>query len=445
MVQCKFCGEREGNLRCTDCNSKDVYCSEACKIANWPHIFDCYAYRGKTVPSAYHLARSCYSDLIPTDKQTLEDYGFNRAYTPFNQMMLVGLYEGLFKCFEINPETVLTWKREGILIQEIKKVFERIPPQDRGQYYPWFLEHQDLLDPSLEPSTKVMEDFRTEAVMRAWRYIGGRPLPNSTAWNDINIETAAWHRHKQDCFDLCVLLLSGLYPGPSLDIWLWFGFCTTQNQYDEMQLGIAYRTLIMRCTFEEFYQAYGSCSLVQLFSSKNINLEQFGLHLADLLANAPYMNKSVWDLKQFVVADEPNIVPVASVMLHYGFLNCRNKEEEVELKKVYKSVFENSNGDPLKLHQACLRGKIEDYVRATLKLSKRHRRPLFRRLMKNIYPLPRDCNPTISHFAGLSVYLDLKLRPPAGSASVRHLLDLIPFKLVFIVLLLFSILYKSWL
>ena len=39
-------------------------------------------------------------DTLPTDKQTLEDYGFNKAYTSFNQMMLLGLYQGLFKYLE---------------------------------------------------------------------------------------------------------------------------------------------------------------------------------------------------------------------------------------------------------------------------------------------------------------------------------------------------------
>ena len=254
MVQCKFCREdRERNLRCTDWNSEEVYCSKACQTANWPHhTFDCYAFRGKTVPSAYHLARSCYLDTLPTDKQTLEDYGFNKAYTSFNQMMLLGLYQGLFK---YNPETVLTWKQEGILIQEIKKVFERFPAQNRGQYYPWFLEHQDFLDPSLEPSTVVMEDPLIEAVMRAWRHIGGRSFPNSTARIDINIEKATWPKHKQDCFDLCVLVLSDSRPDASFRIWLSFGFCTARHKYCEMQLGIAYGMLVKRCSFEEFYQA----------------------------------------------------------------------------------------------------------------------------------------------------------------------------------------------
>ena len=143
--------------------------------------------------------------------------------------MLLGLYHGLFKYFEIHPKTVLTWKREGILIQEKKEVFEEIPPRNRGQYYPWFLEYQDLLDPSQEPSTKVTDDFlnRLESVARAWRYIGGvRPLLINTPLNVIDIEKATWPQRKQNCFDLCELMLSDLHPSPRLYIWLSFGSMT---------------------------------------------------------------------------------------------------------------------------------------------------------------------------------------------------------------------------
>ena len=391
MVQCHSgsCGEeREAKWKCSGCNSKVVYCSKACQIADWPlHIFDCYAYRGKRVPSAYHLALSCYLDELPTDDQTLEDYGFHRAALPSNQMMLFGLYQGLFKYFEINPKTVITWKREGILIQEIKKVFERNPPQYRGQYYLWFLEHEYLLDPS-EDSTKVKDDIYLEAVMRAWRHIGGRPLHNSTAWNDIRLERATWPEHKQDCFDLCIMLLSKGHPSPSLRSWVSFGFCTARNQSYEKQLADAYSMLIVKCSFEEFFQAYDSCSLIQLFRSKNISLEPFGSHLADLLANSPRMNKSVWDLKQFVLAETPVSNPIPSVTADYGFFNCRNKEEVSQLKEAYKKFFD-SNGDPLKLHEACLQGRIYDHVTKTLKLKKDDQGPLFR-LMKNMYPLPQS-------------------------------------------------------
>jgi hypothetical protein len=300
--------------------------------------------------------------------------------------MLLGLYQGLFKYFDIKPGEVHRWKRDGILIQEIKRVFEQNPPSNRGLYYPWFLEHQDLLDPSVESSTKAGEDFAREAVTRAWRHMGGRQLSNDTIMSHVKIEKAAWPAHKRDCFDLYTLTLSNWYPSPSSEMWLQFGFCTTNHQYEEMQLGNAYGALHKRCSFEEFCQAHESHSLVQLFNSKNVPLERFGRILADFLSDGP--NKSVWFLKQFVLADESDGVPERSVGADYGFYNCRNEEEMLQLKEIYKKLFEEGNGDPVKLHEACLQGKIYDYVRMTLKLKRRDRRPLFRRLMRNPYPLP---------------------------------------------------------
>ena len=137
--------------------------------------------------------------------------------------MLIFLYQGLFKYFEINPKIVLTWKREGILIQEMKEVFEGIPPQNRGQYYPWFLEYQDLLDPSQETSTKVTDDFCLESVTRAWRHNW-----LSAVAHQHRIERH-WHREgglapaKRNCFDLCELVLSNFHPCPPLCISLSFG------------------------------------------------------------------------------------------------------------------------------------------------------------------------------------------------------------------------------
>jgi hypothetical protein len=86
--------------------------------------------------------------------------------------------------------------------------------------------------------------------MRAWRHIGGRPLPNSTALKARDTlgeleATSSWPKHKQDCFDLCVLLvLSDLHPNPSIRMWfkLSFGFCTTQrakSSTTKLQLGLA--------------------------------------------------------------------------------------------------------------------------------------------------------------------------------------------------------------
>lgn len=120
------------------------------------------------------------------------------------------------------------------------------------------------------------------------------------------------------------------------DVWL-------LHNSQRVQLGNVYHELLTRCSFEEFYQAYESCSLVQLFNSKNINLQRFGPHLTGFLADAPHVNKSVWNLKQFVVAHESNGLPVPSVQADYRFSNCRNEEEVLQLKDIYKKIFEDDN------------------------------------------------------------------------------------------------------
>ena len=56
---------------------------KACQIADWPHhIFDCYAYRGKTVPSAYHLSCACYCDLLPSKRRHSKVMGLIRISRP---------------------------------------------------------------------------------------------------------------------------------------------------------------------------------------------------------------------------------------------------------------------------------------------------------------------------------------------------------------------------
>ena len=85
MVLCQSCEEeREGKWKCAGCKSKGVYCSKACQIADWPHhIFDCYVYRGKTVPltiSPVHVTVTCFLRKAAT--------GFNKDFTPYNQMII---------------------------------------------------------------------------------------------------------------------------------------------------------------------------------------------------------------------------------------------------------------------------------------------------------------------------------------------------------------------
>ena len=77
-------------------------------------------------------------------------------------------------------------------------------------------------------------------------------------------------------------------------------------------------------------------------------------------------NKSVWDLKQYVMATDGVLIP--PVGADYGFYYCQTKEEQTQLKEVYKKFFALPNADPIKLHEAAIGGRLFEYVGGLVKL-----------------------------------------------------------------------------
>jgi hypothetical protein len=339
------------------------------------HIYECNP--KKPINTAYHLCRAALEDGFPDDPQTCVDYGFERALLPENRSMLLGLYRGMIMTDEFEPKSLHRWRVNGTLIEEIKKWYEKIPESHRGGYYLWFLQNQWVLDSNLSPPHDLLHPM----LMRGWCYTGGSP---SATKEEIHAIRATWPQEKQQCFLLCSGLLSSGHPGPDEDNWLHFGFCVCKDEYSEGPLSLMYRALVAKCTFDEIYTAYDSSSLIALFDAKGFKHEREQiLHLDDVLAGTPRVNKSVWNLKQYVIAENRPLRP--SVGADYGFFHCRGEEEVLELKEVYKQLFLRHGVDPIKLHEAAIRGKLFQYVEQFGKLKKK-----FSRIMKNSYPLNCD-------------------------------------------------------
>ena len=336
------------------------------------HIFECNP--RKPINTAYRLARAVYEDRLPDDLETCQDYGFERAFTVENRSKLLGLYIGLILHIEVEPKTIHRWRLKGTLVEEIKAAFEQLPPDNRGSYYPWFLQNQWVVDHELAPPT----DAAHEMMLRAWQYAGGS---SSATLEEINLTKAKWSEHKQGCFSFCAALLSGWHPSPEHTMWLTFGFCVCRDEYSEAPLSRLYRILVEKSTFDEIYTAYTSSSLIALFDKKGLKHEREQIrHLDDVLAGSPTSNKSVWNLKQHIVLENGCMIP--SIAVDYGFINCKGEEEKQELKKVYMQFFDHYNADPLGLHEAAIEGRLFEYVGGFIKLKKK-----FNRIMKNPYPL----------------------------------------------------------
>jgi len=214
----------------------------------------------------------------------------------------------------------------------------------------------------------------------AWTYAGGSPATTPAQMND---SIHKFSEDKQRCFIFCGLILSQHHPNPVQDIWIPFGFCTC-NVESEMHLCGMYQILLHSCTFDEFFTAYESSKLVELFKSKRNICNAISRRV---LEESPYVNLSVWNLKQLIIAGETEksgrIIP--SVFVDYGFAKCRDEEETENLKAVYKTYFGRDDANPPALHEACIKGELVEYIDKFVKLKGKKK---YRRLMKNLYPLP---------------------------------------------------------
>lgn len=399
------CEEPDSDMkRCARC--KQVwYCSTRCQESHWPfHIFDCKA--GQPISTVYHLARAMYDDVIPVDKQTRIDYGFDKAESLMDgssDIMLCGLYQGLLK-LDVPLKELRKWQREGTLVEGIKGAFETLPPSCRGGYYPWFLQHQHVLDgrpvdeaAAIAAKAKAIE-VRDSMLRAAWRAAGGYPVDASP--HDILARLDTFSKERRDCFLFYSLILERTQPHPSQTLWLSFGFVVSRDSGDEMACTRKYHELIGRCTFEEFCEAYNSSAICALFDRHGVSVTPDGpfwgsaiaRHFHDVMSQSPRGRKSVWSLKQYVdrlisssPEDEPT--PTPAVVFDYGFRNCKNASERKLLNDLYKQLFQKRGMDPLELHDACVQGGLLEFAKKFVKITTSIGAK-YARLLKNSYPLP---------------------------------------------------------
>jgi hypothetical protein len=385
---CRTC-EEPASLRCSGCK-KVWYCSRRCQEELWPcHIFDCNP--NCPIRTVYHLARAVRRDLLPEDPQTCLDWGFTRAVSRDRKTMLFGLYVGLLGVQRVKPTTLDQWRLHGTLIEEIKRSFNRIPANHyRGEYYPWFLQNQDVvLGGEADPVDE--RNYTYTRIKDTWEFIG-RPVEPQVDHSIILSLQDTLPRDERDCFGLYSLILFGEYPRPHNHAWVLFGFCTCKDQSEQEELRKYYYHLIESCTFTDFCAAYSSSSLYSMFDSRDVwfltdIVRDWGLKLSSVLQETPRSHKSVWYLKQYVTLDEAmdveRFVP-KYFKVDYGFANCETEEDIQRLKDVYRNMLFATDADPLMLHKAAMAGYLLEYVskRATIALEPREH---YARLLTNPY------------------------------------------------------------
>lgn len=369
------CTEESPSLQaCSGCH-KVEYCSPTCQKEDWK-IHRLFCLPPSKLTSADRLALAAFKDIIPEDPDVLCDFGFARTQLQCSKNWLLGLFQGMIKHGGIDLRNIHKERLAGTLVEYIKKFYEPMPVDARGSYYPWFLKNQHLLAPP-----KFLDTFSIptdNSLQHAWWFIGG---PVTRTLPQIKAELQTWPKEKQQCFSFVQMLLhAGFQLSPDHSEWIYFGFCGCDSPAKETKLWAAYVKLIGASSFDQFYAAYNSCSLPTLFSAHGLPITN--PFILDVLGGTtiPNAKKSVWKLKQFVLGDYQGLVP--SVTSDYGFMNCRAEEEIYALKQVYRCMFTGADTNPLKLHEACLRGKLLEYARQVTQVGAE-----VAPLMKNMYPL----------------------------------------------------------
>jgi len=280
------------------------------------------------------------------------------------------------------------------LASELKATFNAEPEVNQCSQYMWFLKNQWVLDTALTPTMRQLQraiDQSAENDARVLEYAG---IPGATGSNSLIQEVehrrgifATWPEHKLTCIRFCIKMFAkSLFPYDD-PLWVYFGFCACppgskldNDNPQEFLMGALYTCLMNFCSFEELCDAYNTSSLAQLFLSHNLEPFELFPHMADVLEGSPHRFKSIWYLKQAIVRNRFEVPPkeVTSLAVDYGFVNCKENAETMELKQAYRSYLLEKAGDPLDLHDAAMEGRLFRHVGARVKLSKK-----MKRLMKN--------------------------------------------------------------
>ncbi|KAI3010460.1 hypothetical protein CBS147346_1673 [Aspergillus niger] len=186
-------------------------------------------------------------------------------------------------------------------------------------------------------------------------------------------------REKLEAYVFLCQIRNGYVPDADEDNWIYLGFCTARDGDETQQLAKLYRVLVDRCEFEEFWKAMAESKMVDLFRKYGLGhaikeMRNFEI----LLRAAGTWYQSVWELKRFtrVSCAEPH----RSVLVDYGFSNCRTLELS-DLRQAYTKFF-TQGGDEMALHEACIQGQLASFLESEL-----GGLPISAELVSNPYPL----------------------------------------------------------
>ncbi|KZS98762.1 hypothetical protein SISNIDRAFT_480371 [Sistotremastrum niveocremeum HHB9708] len=288
------------------------------------------------------------------------DYGIDRLVGEQEVYSLLQIYTELFEKFGVKPTSLHTWRIEGRLYQEMLAAYRAAGDKASKVNFAWLCQHEKIFDPNYDPS-HIYDVKEDQWHMRAWRGIGGSP---SLRWADVRETVARWPEYKQTCYHFYNTILGG--GGPSIQSfgpWLQFGFCAFEDT-TPAPVQVLYLCLLNLCTFDEFSQAYRTSTLISLMDRKGLKEMRLAMPQAHefeaVLSESPGNISTIWWLKSYALLTKSNLH--LTVLIPYGFGNCRDRAEFRQLMQFYNTHFREGKVPPFELQKAAEHDRIFDYI-----------------------------------------------------------------------------------
>ncbi|KZT36320.1 hypothetical protein SISSUDRAFT_1130422 [Sistotremastrum suecicum HHB10207 ss-3] len=382
---CAVCGAQTQKT-CSGCTRK-VYCGTICQSKDWiVHIIDCDN-PGRWITPADRLASYIMGpeNKLASDNETLFAYGFLTVASPQDSMSLKAVYTELFRDLHAKPSTIEKARLDGRLYAEIEATFRKAGNSVSKKNFSWVRAHPEVFGPKPEQSAARKTSDSVRLVI--WKRIGAGP-PSATV-ADMERGLEEWPKDKQFCFDFYFMVLAG--GGPNLmaqEYYRKFGYCVFDDGDVTPPTSIAkvYGELIQKCTFDEFYKAFTSSSLVALMDRKGLKSARSKLpkEFTQVLSESPKNVSTIWCLKAFSMGQEILAErPEPPMLIPYGFTNCQSREEINQLMHFYARLFKDWKVSGSQLQTAAENDNIYEYVTRLPKVKiGKAEKPFLQRVLK---------------------------------------------------------------
>ncbi|RFU75794.1 phosphoserine aminotransferase [Trichoderma arundinaceum] len=348
-VVCTFCkATRELTYVCEKCEVA-AYCTLDCYRSDWHrHKFSCNL--GRSTDATDYLVLACHDNELPLQEDVVNQYGFNCFVSGHDQWRLFKLYRRLVVDWGIDEDELRSAVKRNTLKEML--MFRCSQTRDPVMLIDMrWLENEERFGANGEG-----QDIAStlEAVQRELLSPGERKVPIAELRPREKIQALVFYTQIRNRFK----------PKVDEDNWISLGFCTAADLDSEQRLACVYEALVERCRFEEFWNAMVKSSMVELFSKYELG-EQIS-HMRNFkrfMAIVQKWHESVWELKRFTrmnVAD-----PARSVIVDYGFGNCKDPRQRMQLREMYQKYFEQGE-DEMRLHEACVAGKLGSFLKTVL-------------------------------------------------------------------------------